>query len=1041
MKSLIEASFAVPRTMMVALVVTIVAGFVAYLEIPKESSPDIPIPVIYVSMSHPGISPEDAVRLLVKPMEQELQGLRGVKEIRSVAAQGHASIVLEFEPGFDADKALERVRNRVARARAQLPENTTEPHVQQINTALFPVLVINLYGEVSERTRVRLAQELQDRLEGLSGVLEVDVGGDREEQIEIIVDPTRLRTYGLSLQQVAQSVARNNQLVAAGVISSGSGRFPIKVPGVIDDPEELLGLAIKSVGGQVVTVSDVATVRRSFKDPQGYARIDGVPALALEVVKRPGANIIETIAQVREVTRQTSQRWPDAVQISFTQDRSKDVRTMLSNLQNNVLSSVLLVMIMIVAILGLRAGLLVGVSIPGSFLLGILALAAMGLTINTVVLFSLILALGLLVDGAITVVELADRYQAEGQHRREAYKHAAQRLAWPITSSTLAMLAAFVPLLFWPGIAGEFMKYLPITLLAVLSASLLMALIFVPNLGALIGGVPPSGGERAWRPGEKLRGFVGVYVRVMRHMLRHAGKVVFATVLLLLGSFALYAVAGNGVTFFPDIEPDNAVMQVHARGALSVEAMDRLVRQVGMRVQDMDAFESVYVRSGPQSRRSGSGDIIGQIQLEFTDWQQRPPASEVLAEVRRRVQDMPGIRVTVSARSAGPRRGKPIQIRVSGFTLQALEQATQWLRDGMRAVGGFADVTDTRPRPGLEWRLLVDRSEAARYGASVALIGQAIKLVTQGIKVGEYQAANAEEPLDIRVRYPEKFRDLAALGDLRIKTGANDGMVPLSNFVQRVPAQKIEVIRRVDGRRTITVEADVATGQLVAGRIAALRDWLVSHRAQVDLPPTVQFDFSGQNEDLREAQSFLSKAFLAALALIALIMLTQFNSFWQAFLVLSAVVFSIIGVLLGLIVTGRPFSVVMSGVGVIALAGVVVNTNIVLIDTYNLNRESGLGVRDAILATGAERLRPVVLTSITNVVGLLPMVFMLNINLFERDWSIGAPSTQWWTQLATAVTGGLLFATVLTLVVTPCLLELGARASQRWRRLKRMRAA
>lgn len=1040
MKALIEASFAVPRTVMVALMATIIAGFVAYMEIPKESSPDVPIPVIYVSVAYPGIAPEDAVRLLVKPLERELKGLRGVEEIRAVAAQGHASVILEFQPGFDADQALERVRNRVDRARTELPEGTEQPRVQQVNTALFPVLVINLYGQVSERTRVRLARDLRDRLEGLAGVLEADIGGDREEQIEIVVDPTRLRTYGLSLQQVAQSVARNNRLVAAGVLTSGSGRVPLKVPGVIDDPEELLGLAIKSVDGQVVTVSDVATVRRSFKDPKGYARINGVPALALEVVKRPGANIIKTIAQVRNVTRKMSKRWPDAVQVSFTQDRSKDVRTMLSDLQNNVLSSVLLVMIMIVAILGLRAGLLVGVSIPGSFLLGILVLAAIGLTINTVVLFSLILALGLLVDGAITVVELADRYQAEGQHRRQAYKHSAQRLAWPITSSTLAMLAAFLPLLFWPGIAGEFMKYLPITLLAVLSASLLMALIFVPNLGAIIGGVPPSGGERAWRPGERLNGFVGFYVRLMRHMLRHAGKVVMATVVMLVGSFVLYGAAGNGVTFFPKIEPDNAVIEIHARGALSVEAIDRLVRQVGARVQDMDAFASVYVRSGLQFRQADTGDVIGQIQLEFKDWQLRPPASQVLAEVRHRVKDIPGIRVTVSSRSAGPRQGKPIEIQLSGRSPQTLDKATQWLRRGMREVGGFADVTDTRPRPGLEWRLLVDRSEAARYGVDVALIGQAIQLVTQGIKVGEYQAANADEPLDIRVRYPDKARDLAALGDLRVKTNEG-GMVPLSNFVDRVPAQKIEVVRRVNGRRTITTKADVATGKLVAGRIAALQQWLRAHRAEANLPPTIQVQFSGENEDLHEAQSFLSKAFLVALALIAVIMLTQFNSFWQAFLVLSAVSFSIIGVLLALIVTGRPFSVVMSGVGVIALAGVVVNTNIVLIDTYNINRASGLGVRDAILATGAERLRPVVLTSITNVVGLLPMVFMLNINLFAREWSIGAPSTQWWTQLATAVTGGLLFATVLTLVVTPCLLELGARAGQRWRKRSTVTAA
>lgn len=1038
MKGIIAASFTRPRTVLVALLAILIAGTFAYIDIPKESAPDVSIPMIYVSMVHHGISPKDAARLLIKPMEQELQGLQGLEEIRATAGQSYAYLILEFQPGFDSDAALAAVRNRVDKAESELPEGTEQPQVEEVNFSLFPVLIINLYGQVSERTRVRLAQKLQDKLEALPGILEVNIGGDREEQIEVLLDPTRMRTYGLSLQQVASAVAGNNQLVAAGALTTGSGRFPISVPGVIDDPEELLNLAIKESDGKVVTVSDVATVRRSFLDPQGHAWVNGERALALEVVKRPGANIIETVAAARQITNQVSKAWPDAVKISYSQDRSKDIKDGLSDLQNNVATSVLLVMIMILGILGVRAGLLVGVSIPGSFLLGILVLAALGLTINIVVLFSLILALGLLVDGAITVVELADRYQAEGQTRADAYMHAAQRLAWPITSSTLCMLAAFLPLLFWPGIMGEFMMYLPITLLAVLSASLLMALIFVPNLGGVIGGTPPSGGVRAWRPGEPLAGFDGAYVRTLRALLRHSGKVVLATVLALVGSFVLYGQVGKGLTFFPQVEPDNAVIQVRARGSLSLEAIDRLVKEVESRVLGMDAFASVYTRTGLQFRKTSAEDLIGKIQLEFVDWQTRPPAEEILAEVRERVSGIPGLEITVTAANPGPTQPKPIKIRISGPSGQALGEATEWLLQGMHAVGGFVDITDTRPKPGLEWRLDVDRSEAARYGLNVALIGQAIKLVTRGIKVGEYQADNAADELDIRVRYPESARDLSALDDLRLATPSGE-MVPLSNFVKRTAAQKINFIHRVDGQRTVTVEADVAADTLVANQISALGNWLREHRAEADLNPRVNFSFEGETEDRQETQEFLTKAFVVALALIALIMLTQFNSFYQAFLVLSAVIFSIIGVLLGLILTQRPFGVVMSGVGVISLAGVVVNTNIVLIDTYNLNRAAGHGVLDAILMTGAERLRPVVLTSITNVVGLLPMVFMVNINLFQREITQGAPSTQWWTQLATAVTGGLLFATILTLIVTPCLLMLGARV-ENWYAAKRGQA-
>lgn len=1033
MNALIAAAFSRPRTVVLGLIVILIAGATAYRDIPKESSPDITIPTIYVSMTHQGISPEDAERLLVRPMEQELRSIEGLKEISATASEGHASVILEFEAGFDSDAALDDVRNQVDIAKADLPDETDEPTVNEVNVALFPVLVVNLYGDVSERLLVNLAEDVQDELESIPGVLEADIAGEREEQVEINIDPLKLETYGLSLGEVFDSVQQNNQLVPAGSLKSGSGEFSIKVPGVIDNLAALRNTAIKQIDGRVVTVADVASVRRGYADRDSYARLNGQPTLALEITKRIGANIIDTNAEVRDTVARLQQSWPEAVQVNFSQDESKDVVNLLGDLQNNVISGILLVMIVIVGILGLRAGTLVGVSIPGSFLLGILVLAALGLSVNIVVLFALILALGLLVDGAIVVVELADRFLADGETRMSAYMLAAQRMAWPIISSTATTLAAFAPLLFWPGVVGEFMRYMPITLIAVLSASLLMAMIFVPTLGAVIGGAAPGGADAVWQPGQPLRGFTGFYVKTLELFARHAGKTVIGAVCLFFAAIFAYGALGKGVEFFPSISPDNAVIQVHARGQLSVDEADRLVRQVEARVLDMHAFESVYTRvgSGQGAFRQGTADdVIGQIQLGFRPWGVRRPADEVLAEVRTAVADIPGIRTDVQEQSQGPTQAKPIEIQIAGPDVNALDDATAFIRLGMDTVGGFTDIQDTRAAQGLEWRMDVDRAEASRFGANVASIGQAIQLVTQGIKVGEYRPDDASDELDIRVRFPAEARTLASLDALRVQT--DRGLVPIRNFVDRVPAPKVENIERTGGQRTVTVESGVASGTLVADQLAALNGWIETHLGEANLNPRIDISFKGESEDLADAEAFLSKAFGVAVALIGVILLTQFNSFYQSFLILSAVLFSTIGVLLGLLIAGQPFGVVMSGIGVIALAGIVVNNNIVLIDTYNVNRAAGQDAWNAVRQTGAERLRPVILTTVTTILGLLPMVLQMNIDILGRSITFGAPSTQWWTQLATAIVGGLTFSTVLTLILTPCMLMLGARAAERW---------
>jgi multidrug efflux pump len=1019
------------RTVIMSLAVIIVAGIVTYANVPKEAEPDLNIPIVYVSMKHDGISPEDAERLLVRPMEQEIRNIEGIEELIGSAYEGGASIQIEFDAGTDTDIALQDVRAKVDVAKAKLPNETEEPIVMEIKFSRFdPMLVLNLAGDVPERTLTVLARDLKEKIEGISGVLEVNLVGVREELMEVVVDPLAMEGYGLDQAQILSLVDRNNRLVAAGALHTGEGRFPVKVPGVFESAEDVLQMPIKAVGERIVHFKDVAKVRRTYKDAESYARLNGSPALAIEVVQRSGANIISTVEEVRAVIEEDRRYWPDGVSIVASRDKSKDVHRMLSNLQNSVISAVLLVFIVIIGILGFRAASLVGVAIPGSFLLGILVIASFGTTINMMVLFALIMAVGLLVDGAIVVTELADRRMAEGIARHDAYSGAARRMSLPIIASTCTTLAAFVPLVFWPGIMGEFMKFLPITLVAVLSASLLMALLFVPTLGSLFGstGAINADARRNLTAAETgdldaVTGITGSYIQFLKKTLRHPWVNVGAVSLVLVGIYIAFFTFGRGVELFPDIEPEFANLDIHARGDLSTDEKDVLVRQVEAYVLDLDEVESVYAKTGAADRGAAE-DLIGSITLNFIEWDERRKADLILNDIRDSVAGLAGVQIRTRKAQDGPQQGKPILIELSSRFPKLLEDATAKVRAAMESVDGVFNVEDTRPLPGIEWQIDVDRAQAAKFGADITLVGNMIQLVTNGIKIGEYRPDDAEDEIDIRVRYPYDSRSLDQIDALRIPS--NEGLIPISNFVERVPANKVSTIQRTNLRRTMRVDADVEEGYLDADVVAEMREML----PYLDIDPAVNVSFRGGNEDQEEASSFLSKAMLIAIAVMAIILVTQFNSLFQAFLILTAVVFSTGGVLLGHLIMNKPFGIVMSGVGVITLAGIVVNNNIVFIDTYNVLRKRGAEAFEAILRTCAVRLRPVLLTTVTTILGLMPMVFALNIDLIERDVSVGAPATQYWTQLSSAVAGGLAFATVLTLLLTPSLLMIQANLSR-----------
>jgi multidrug efflux pump len=1031
MNGIISAALDRSRTVLLILVLILVSGAVSYVNIPKEADPDIDIPILYVSMNHEGISPEDAERLLVRPMEKELRSIEGVKEMKSTASEGHASVQLEFDAGFDADQAGVDVREAVEDAKSELPDDTEDPIVNEINVSLFPVMVVVLAGNAPERTLMALARDLKDEIEGLAGVLEADIGGNRDELLEIIVDPLKLESYQIAHTELINAVSLNNRLVAAGALDTGDGRFSVKVPGLFKTAADVFELPIKVRGDSVVTLGDITSVRRTFKDARSKARVNGKNAITLEIKKRIGENVIETLDQVRAIVEERRKDWPAAVEVSYMQDKSKQIKTMLTDLQNNVISAILLVMVVVIGALGLRSAGLVALAIPSSFLIGILVLSMMGLTINIVVLFALILAVGMLVDGAIVVTEFADRKMSEGLHKREAYGLAAKRMAWPIIASTATTLAVFMPLLFWPGVVGEFMKFLPITLIATLAGSLVVALIFVPTMGSLVGKAGSGNKEalshlNAAETGKltDIPGMTGVYVRVVTWCVHHPIKIVMTAVLLLIGVQSWYAANGNGVEFFPEVEPEMVNAYVHARGNMSIEEDDALMKEVEGRVLEIDGFAAVYTRVGNIGNDgNATEDVIGKIQFEFTDWWTRRTAKEILAEIREKTKDLAGISVEVRIPESGPPTGKPIQLHFRSRTPEAITPELLKVLEGVKQIDGLIDLEDSRPIPGIDWQLDVDRAQAGRFGADVTTVGQMIKLVTNGIKVGEYRPDDADEEIEIRVRYPSDERNINQLDQIRVMT--NNGLIPISNFVSRMPVAKTGTINRTDGMRVMNIKSEVADGVLASEKVEEIKAWLATQ----EIDPRVEVSFKGEDEEQKKAEAFLGKAFGIALFAMAIILITQFNSFYQAFLILTAVIMSTVGVIIGLMVTGQTFGIVMTGVGIITLAGIVVNNNIVLIDTYDRLRDGGMPPIEAVIRTGAQRLRPVMLTAVTTVLGLMPMVMGLNIDLFTRDVSQGAPSTQWWVQLSTAVVSGLTFATVLTLIVTPCLLAIGANTS------------
>ena len=1111
--------------MIIALIIAaLTAGVFAYTGLPKEGEPDIQIPALFISVPFPGISAADSESLLVKAMETELADLDGLKTMTASAAENYAGVALEFEFGWDKAKTLADVRDAMNSVEAEFPDGADKYSINEINFSAFPIIIVNLTGNVPERTMTRVAEDLQEKIESMDAVLEAAISGNRQEMVEVSIDPLRLESYNVTANELISVVRNNNQLIAAGEVESSQGSFSVKIPSSFDEPRDIYELPVKTNGDRVITLGDLATIKVTFEDRAGTARFNGETTVALQVVKRKGFNLIDTAKQVTALVEAEKATWPQdlqtAINVGTTNDQSRVVDSMVSQLEGSVLTAIALVMMVVLSSLGTRAALLVGFAVPTSFLLSFVLMGVMGITISNIVMFGLILAVGMLVDGAIVVVEYADKKIAEGVGPMSAYVEAAKRMFWPVVSSTATTLCAFLPMLFWPGVPGQFMGMLPVTLIFVLSASLIVALVFLPIIGGVSGrlsrtfdngsvflratlpwavraalvpivfyavflsamqvinpayllgldrdalgfvailpgtamfilsafaGSTVLGSVKFERPAKRVQvGYrrtpFGYFIKLVAGNPIMPLVTIAAVVFFAISVFSYFGANNNGVEFFVESEPEQAIVYVKARGNLSLDEKDDLLRQAEEIVIEHPGIASVFSFAGSGGLNQNTAgastpkDTIGQIQLETIPWEDRRGREDldgnvVIEELTAQLKQIPGVQIEILALGRGPASSKPVHLRLSGDNWDDLLSSTANLRAVFDETEGLDLIEDTLPLPGIDWQIDVDVEKAGRYGADVATVGGMVQLVTRGILLDTMRVDTSDEEVEIRVRLPREDRVLSTLDTLKVRT--RDGLVPLSNFITRKPVKKLAEINRIDQKRYFDIKAAVLpdlkrtvvnengdSREVIINaneRIAYLTEYLEAN----PLPAGISWEWTGDQQDQADSQAFLSSAFSAALALMFIILLAQFNSFYNATIVLLAVVLSTVGVLIGMLVMNQAFSIIMTGTGIVALAGIVVNNNIVLIDTYQ-DLSKYMPRVEAIIRTAEQRIRPVLLTTITTMAGLAPMMFGLSLDFIGGGYSVDSPTALWWKQLATAVVFGLGIATVLTLVFTPALLS------------------
>ena len=1033
MTGIVDFALSKAKTTLMLAVLIVVAGSYARQEIPIAASPNIQLPFVSVAVFLDGASPSDGSRLVAKPLENRLRTVPGVKTIRATSSLSNIRIFLEFEVGYDIDKAIVDTKQAVEEVKFNLPQEAEDPQINEYSNANFPVMNLSIIGASSLRQKVFYARELKDRLEKIEEVLETEVIGSPDEVLEGIINKSKMEAYGVTLTDLYYSVSNNNVIIPGGKQDTGLGSFMIEVPSVIETAEDVYSIPIKVTKDAVVTLSDIASIRRTFKDFNSYARVNGEDAVAIEVMLREGANAIDAANKIAIELDEFRKILPENLTIVKTNDDTVWANMMVSELNGNIISAVVLIMILVVASMGFRVSMLVGLSIPFCFLLTYLTLFMLGYEVNFLVMMGLLLGMGMLIDGSIVVTEYADRKISEGLSRLEAYRLASKRMFTPVLASTGTTIAAFIPLIFWPGFTGQFMRYLPITVSIVLASSLFYSLVLIPVLGSYFGQSSSTLklGQDSDKTGEPLFDKLAEYYgKLTKIFVRNPGETIILILAILFTIITTYTFYGKGTVYFAIVDPVKAEITVRGRGNFSALESKKIIEEVEERLIQIDELESVFLRSGSPWWERG-GDKIGSGYVEVVEPSERDISGlEIMQLVTEVTQGIPGIIVEAEADLGGPSFDSPIELNITGDIESEVVAAALLAEEYMRnEVKGLKNIFSSQPYPSVEWNVQVDKQKAAQLGVKVGDVGALVQMLTSGFKVGEFRPDDSKDEVEIRVRFPSEDRTITGINTLNVTT--SNGLVPVSSFITLTPQENRSTVNRRNGQYVQELAAATIDESAVAEKVAEMQTWI---EAQNFSKQGITMSFTGMQEETEEVNEFMILAGITALFTMLILLLTQFNSFYQSLLILSAVFMSFVGVLLGLLISNRPFSSTMTGISIVTLAGIVVNNNIVLIDTFNrLKFESPETNRlELIRATCQQRLRPILLTSATTIFGLLPLAMGLSLDLIGRELSIGTRVVDWWQNLALSIVFGLGFSTLLTLIFTPAALAFPYKVREKY---------
>ncbi len=998
----------------VFMAVLVVMGVVAYRTLPREGNPDITIPKVFVNVIYPGTAPEEMENLIVIPIEKRLNELGNVKTISAMAADSVAIFTIEYLDGVDVDTAIQRVKDKIDLSRPDLPDDLDEPVVEGLNFSTdIPIMRFAISGDPDLSRLKSIAESLQDEIETVSGVREARIVGTREREIRLEFDLPRLVAYNIPLSDVLALIAKENVTIPAGMLEIDQNKVQVRVPGEFTLPSDLRDLVVLQRDGHPIYLRDIATVSDTFKDLKTISRINGETAVSIEVLKRAGENSVKLIDQIQQYIK--PQKLPKDIKITIVQDDSKDIRDMLAELENNIVSGFILVVVVLLIAMGRRNSLFVGLAIPFSMLLSFTVMSLLGITMNMVVLFSLILAVGMLVDNGIVIVENIYRLHCEGLSRLEAARRGAAEVAWPVATSTLTTLAAFSPLLFWPDIIGEYMSYIPKTLIITLTSSLFIALVVNPAICSVLikrGKVRNEGGAHP---------FLAAYERLLRSALKHRGSLVVFSLLLLILSTQLYGRFGQGVQLFVDTEPRAAQIEIRYPEGTSIEKTDQALRRIEKMVQSFDNIQFVLANTGQgmnQEEGGSSGTYLGSLYIKFVDEKERTGSTaDLIEQIRTRIGKIPGAEIKVEKVQEGPPQQPPVNIEISGDDLELLDDIASEIKRNISHVPGLVDLHSDYEDALPELQFIVDRKRAGLLGLDTETIGFFLRTAIYGTE-SKRKFRAGEDEFDITVRLPLPSREQLGLLD-EIYIPLETGPVPLSSLGQFKYTSGRGIIRRKDQKRVITVSGNKSgreSNELLADIVPIV--------GKIKLPPGYRIQYTGDKEDQEESSAFLKKAFGLALAGILVVLVLQFNSILLPFVILLSIVLSIIGVMWGLLLTRMNFSIVMTGVGIISLAGIVVNNAIVLVDCINQLRQQGMETSEAVVQAGRLRLRPVLLTAITTILGLIPMAIGFSFDIHTFRFTTGGATSAWWAPMAIAVIFGLAVSTLLTLILVPLMYSL-----------------